>query len=656
MIILSLLPMIAFFLLLIFLIALKANEKWEDSIWQEFIIQTILLLSIYMALGFELLSLLKALSTLGVVILWLILNIFLVLMHMKRETFTIGWQRLVGLIKSFRFNVFNSLSFLVIVITLVILLITGIMSPPNIHDVLAYHMARVMHWVQNSSFTFYPSVNTWQLWMPPFSEYIQLNGQLLSGSDVFSSLNNWYSLIFSMVAISGVAKYLGANQNGQILSAMFVMTLPIIVLQASGAKNDIVLGFLVSAFLFYVVKANFTKLSILDYILCSIAFGLGILTKGTFIIFVTPLLIWLLIVMIKQSGWKQVLLFAGVGLVITIVLNGGHWLRNTFTFGSPVFSGEESFLINARFGLDVIVSNLSRNSAVQLNGIYGFINEGVQTGLGYIHSWLNIPLFDPLITLGPREFYYVPTREEVAGNTFHFLLTGLVFIIAPFFVIREENRKKTMTIIFLSLASIFGVILFSAIFRWQTWGTRFFIPYYVMFAPVFGYIFGKISPPLGSWIAGIVLVVIMVNPLMNNYSRSFSWAEENRNSIWRRTRRGLLFSNNQHIEGIVLELTHLMEVSGCRTYGLILRPNGPEYLLWGALTPRPGDYYIEHIKVNNLTAMHSTEGLEPCGIVFFEVSPFDDPSFMEYQIAQKWQIGEEKLFTLLLTPDYMVDG
>lgn len=655
MILLALLPLSAFGLLWLFLLGKQPHADSQGIGLRRTLIQASLMWSAYLVIGSEILSLLSAISVLGVTLMWCIGVGILAWMHWKAHALSIGWKRARFALATLRFTWFDWLACGVICLVLLILLITGLLSPPNVHDVLAYHMARVMHWIQNRSFGYYPTPYTLQLWMPPFSEMSQLHWYLLGGGDLLTSLPQWYGLILAMVAASLSARQLGADRKGQWLAALFMISIPIAVLQASGAKNDLLLAAFFSSLVYFVLLGTFSRLSVLDWITCGICVSLGVLTKGTFVFFALPLLLWLLVVMLKQAGWKSTLTFAGLGLVILLVLNGGHWVRNTMAFGGPLSTGEENFLINARFGVDVTISNLSRNMAVQMNGKYGFINEAVQKALDRIHAWIGLPLFDPGLTQGPGEFYYVPNREEVAGNPFHFVMTGLVFALVIPGLLIKTCRKSALAGVCLALAAFCAVIIFSVVFRWQSWGTRLFLPYYVMFAPVFGLVFDKPLSGLFSWLVGALLVVVLVNPLLNNYSRAFSWSAENRNSIWRLSRKGLLFANNQNIEGAVLELTHLMAESGCRTYGVLMRHNAPEYLLWAALTPSPDAYHLEHIDVDNSTRVFSDPTYAPCGMVLFEVDQQEAAIGPGYELVEEWQIGETVPFSVYLTSDYVVE-
>jgi hypothetical protein len=250
----------------------------------------------------------------------------------------------------------------------------------------------------------------------------------------------------------------------------------------------------------------------------------------------------------------------------------------------------------------------------------------------------------------------VPNREEVAGNPFHFGMTALSLIIVGLGLFRKEDRSRTFLALLCALSGLGVALIFSFVFRWQSWSTRFFIPYYVIFAPVIGMVFGKLLPSLSAWLMAVALIVVLVNPLLNNYSRAFSWSDQNRNSIWRLSRKGLLFANNPNIEGAVLELTERMAESGCRDYGIVMRENAPEYILWGTLTPNPEAYHFEHIGVQNPTAKHLDQAFDPCGVVLFEMSEVDDEVESAYRLAERWMIGDVYPFSLYLKPEFFDVG
>jgi hypothetical protein len=128
-------------------------------------------------------------------------------------------------------------------IIVVLVALTAFLSPPNTWDVIAYHMPRVVHWMQHHSVAFYPTSDARQLYMPPWAEFAMLQVHLLSGSDHFNPLVQWVSLLGSVVGVTLLAQLLGARSSGQILAAVVCATIPQGILEGSGAKNDYVVAF-----------------------------------------------------------------------------------------------------------------------------------------------------------------------------------------------------------------------------------------------------------------------------------------------------------------------------------------------------------------------------------------------------------------------------
>lgn len=656
MIFLSVLPLITLFLLWLLLLSLPSEGDETDFSWRETLIKASLYWFVYFAVGTELLSLIKGLTTLGIVLLWSSAILALIVVAMKRKFLAKGWRKAKESVH-FPNKPFEIALLICILVILVILLITGIMSPPNIHDVLTYHMTRVMHWIQDRSLAYFPTSITFQLWHPPFAEYNLLHWTLLTGNNYLSAFHQWYGLVLTLVAVGATAGKLGAKSKGQLVASLFYVTLPIVVLQTSGTKNDVFLGYLFAALCYFVVKAVKTDLKLSDWFGTAIAVGLGLLTKGSFAFFTLPMLAWLLVMVIKKAGVKRAVLFILLGLLVVSGLNAGYWARNILTFGNPLGTGSANYLMNSRFGLDVLVSNLSKNIALQLISV-GYVNNFVNDALLRLHNMMGMNMFDPAITLGPGEFFYVPTREEVASNPLHFAATIFIIFILLIFMFRKKDKSEVVSPLILSLCAIIGMVLFSAIFRWQVWGSRYFVPYFVLFAPVVGYIFGRRLP---NWMVGLLcvgLILWSVNPLINNYSKSFSWSTANRNSIWRMSRKGLLFANHQTYEGAILELTHQMDVSGCREYGLVFGKNVPEYLIWATLTPSASDYHLEHYAVDNATSILESPDFNPCGIIVFEALPSEFDNEGQFILADEWTLeegGENELY-LYLWPEYLLQS
>lgn len=92
----------------------------------------------------------------------------------------------------------------------------AIIAPPNNWDSMDYHMSRVAHWIQNHSIAHYPTNYTPQLYQNPWSEFVILHFQILSGGDYFANLVQWFSMIGCVIGVSLIAKQLGTDLRGQV--------------------------------------------------------------------------------------------------------------------------------------------------------------------------------------------------------------------------------------------------------------------------------------------------------------------------------------------------------------------------------------------------------------------------------------------------------
>ena len=126
---------------------------------------------------------------------------------------------------------------------MIMLLPVAWIAPPNNVDSLLYHMSRIMHWAQNGSLEHYATGYHHQLLTPPWAELANLHLRTLWGSDRPANLVQWFSMVGSVVIASGVGELLGLRRKGQLLTGIFVASIPMGILQATSTQNDYVVTF-----------------------------------------------------------------------------------------------------------------------------------------------------------------------------------------------------------------------------------------------------------------------------------------------------------------------------------------------------------------------------------------------------------------------------
>lgn len=186
--------------------------------------------------------------------------------------------------------------------TACIVIITGliaIIAPPNTWDSMTYHMPRVMHWIQNKTVAHYPTAIQRQLYYAPWAEFAIAHLQILSDGDRFANMVQWFSMVGSLVAVSLIARELGADKKGQLFAALFVVSIPMGILQSSSTQNDYVVSFWLVCFVYY----GLIILKTPNYWLASAigaSLGLAIMTKPIAYLYATPFLLWFLASSVKK--------------------------------------------------------------------------------------------------------------------------------------------------------------------------------------------------------------------------------------------------------------------------------------------------------------------------------------------------------------------
>ena len=122
--------------------------------------------------------------------------------------------------------------------------------------------------------------------------------------------------------------------------------------------------------------------------------GLALLTKGTSWVLLAPFIIWLAVDMVRRYRRAALVPLAAAAL-IAVSLNAPHAYRNVETFGNP-FGNEQHEYLNDEFGLGVLVSNASRNVALEVSG------SAAESAVRRLHDVIGRNADDPKTTWSGR--------------------------------------------------------------------------------------------------------------------------------------------------------------------------------------------------------------------------------------------------------------
>ncbi|MGH9379996.1 MAG: ArnT family glycosyltransferase [Thermoanaerobaculia bacterium] len=492
-----------------------------------------------------------------------------------------------------RFSPADSTLALVVGGVLVITLVTALVAAPNNWDSMVYHLPRVRHWMLHQSVAHFPTHNLHELYFPPLAEWIGLHLQILAGGDRLANLVQWLAFAGVATGVYEIAAELGAGPRGRLLSAVFAATIPMAVLQASSTQNDLVATLWAVVFVLFCLRSR-RRDGRADLLLAGGAFGLLLLTKHTAAVIVLPFVLWWAVPRPVGGPRRRALAAA---LTIAVLLNTGHWVRNTRLFGNPLAPASEAGVpryVNPDPDPATVVSNLLRNGAAHVAGPWTVWNRRVEALIGGLHERLRLERREPIATFDDHPFQLSERwlHESSAGAPFHLLVLGLAT--AGWLLDPELRRRGRLAAYGACLVA--GFVLFAVVFRWQSGNVRLLLPGLVLWTPwaarvMVAGLLRRLALP-----AAMLLTATAVPPLLANEIRPLVTAD----NIFVTPRARQLFAGRPWEEPVLQPLLTRIREAGCDRVALITTDASYEYPVWVLLEGiSPRGPRIHHVRVWN---------------------------------------------------------
>lgn len=486
-----------------------------------------------------------------------------------------------------------------------VVLLVAIVSPPNTVDVQLYHAPRVLHWIQGHRLDHFSTAYLHQVWQPIWSELAVLQLRLLHGGEGLSNTVQWFAYAAAILAVAGTSRLLGAASWGGWLSAAFVASVPVVILQASSSKNDLVAGAWLACMVYFALLSRMRHLTWGEALCLGLASGLGVLTKGTYLFFALPILAWALVpfLTLRASAGRGPI---ALGLAGGLALNFPHWARNVEVFGSPVGPPQvTSGLLGSTVDPVVIVlrvvSNLAQNFVVP----GGSIRLAVES--------LVIRLYEILgRDLAGFRLPELWNHEDQAGNPIHLLLAAAVLVLLVVGVGRTPGPARGYA--FLCLAS-YG--LFSAGVRYDLTGVRYQIPWFVLCAPLVGAELSRRLPPWARRTAvGLFLFASLPWILFNRTRPLVGWPPRTAvSSVLVAPNGELLFANWRERQDPIESAAAAVRRTACTNVGLRIDSHDWEYPFWTELGAPESGVQLEVLNPADELREYLDPAFTPCAIV-----------------------------------------
>ncbi len=525
--------------------------------------------------------------------------------------------------------------------------VVAVVAPPNVWDGLTYHLPRVMHWLQNQTLAHYPSHILRQLWMNPFAEEAVLHAYALGGGDRFVNCVQWLGYVFGALAAMRSAGLMGARARGQVMAGVFVLSIPIVALQASGPQTDVVTGawlLIAACFTLEMVKGGQAGRGRLtcDAALVGAALGLACLTKGTSYLLgvgiAVALAAWVVRGMLGsgsamagdggphptplpegQGAGKIRAVAAAVIVVVFFAINGAFIGRNVGLFGKPFGPGVDDQR-NARISPMVTFSNVVRTLALQMAPP----GEGGTVALGRavigLHGALGLDVNDPGTSFDRRPFQLYPMRfhEDTAPNPAHLLLGAACALL----VVSVRGNRENRPLLYWTLGVVLGLLAFFTIIRWQPWSSRLLAPSFMLMAPVVGLVLSRarLATP------GLVLlgVCVVSGGIAVTLSETHPVWRTDAQSVFQGTRMDHYVVRLPERAGMVpMALSEIQGKPGLGTLGWVSQEEDFEYLAWLALDVfGQKGVRVEHVNVENASKDAPVKNEMKPGVMVLDVRGF----------------------------------
>ncbi|PCJ25833.1 MAG: hypothetical protein COA97_07070 [Flavobacteriales bacterium] len=483
------------------------------------IIRGVLIFSLLVLGVTEILSLFSSLNYLNLLVWWSLIDLILIYFIIKKKSFN-DYLSFKSRFKK-TVNSFSRLEKFLIGFTMFILFgifIQGAVYPTNNWDSMSYHMARIIHWIQNENLEHYRTTIYPQLTSAPFSEQMILTVNLLVGNDLFSNTVQLFYLIGLGITISIIAKQLGLNRFGQILSSFILICIPEVILLSSSTHNEIVLCFFMVMGIYFLIK-TLKQQTAINFMVLGCCLGMATATKHTAYIYIAPFIaVWILLQLHKILFKKQKVIWISYVLLIGsfMIINAGHYSRN-YQLTSNVFGSDEEttrYYVNEKHSVSMMISNVSRNLSNQF-GVPKIAPISYRL-TKKIHELINIDLNDPEITSHEYNVDPLATHENNGANIYHviLMLLSMVWII---FTIKKRDKR----VVIYSMAIVLSFLLFCFYLKWQPWA-KLHVPFFIFYSVVLAHFLihtlkSKILLSLA--VAGFMTYATLI--LLFNFSRPY---------------------------------------------------------------------------------------------------------------------------------------
>ncbi len=364
------------------------------------------------------------------------------------------------------------------------LLWLGATSAPNSPDAMNYHLTRAAAWASNRSVDNYPTYSLRQLYYGRLDEYFLTQVLLLDGTDRFVFVPQWVAYVSSVVMVTGLARLLGGRRSAALWGFLLAACLPLGILQATSALNDLfVATVMLSATYLVVVLWRLRRPDAVLLLLVGAAAGLAVVTKVDAALGLVPLAV-AIIVMAWRDRWpfRTTCGWVAIALVAAGTLTLPMTLRNLETFHNLVGQTSNEDRVVATANPILLGKNAVRNLLNNVDVLQSDANLHITHLEATVGRWLHLDHPNPSTTVPflaggnvggsrwPYQGLLTPT-DDGSGSLVGIVVLLLSAVALMWARVRRRTAAHELVPLFLTCIAMLGLALL--LVRWGPWGARF---------------------------------------------------------------------------------------------------------------------------------------------------------------------------------------
>lgn len=510
-------------------------------------------------------------------------------------------------------------------------LFLAVATPPNNGDSLAYHLPRVVAWLQQGHAGYFDAPTGRANVFPGNAELGVLWTVALLGRDTFAALPQFLAELGLLAGVYGCGRRLGFSRAAASFGALLTATLSEVALQSVTEQNDLVTAALVVAAAYFVLGRDRRELP-----LGALAAALAVGTKLTGLLALPLLAVVALTVLPRRhlvalAGWT-VVAFAGFGAF--------WYVENSIRTHHPLGVLPEADSYRQPHALGPVASTAAKVSwrFVDFSGLPA--PDGLLTGLAstgeHLFEFARIdpsprPSVDPVFG-----FDFEPSTRAYEDSSYFGPLGFLLLIPLSFgFALAWLCRRASPAQGALAVGLPLFVLAVAVTQRYNTWLGRFMLVPAAVTLPLSAWLYDR-RLRLLTGVAAAVGAVTLVGTHLHNVAKPVGLSGSP--AVWTLPRLDATTVNVGGTPRCALQLVDSV-VPENAALGVVLGNNDPEYLLYGPGLRR---------RLVNLPAHDATHVADAHGLRWIVVSPSAGvvrlaPQWHAQALRGRWQLLRKHL-------------